>query len=199
VRVAESAVTLTVELPGGGHLVLQDQPEVDLWNTSAERYIDDYGITKQNDLVLLGAILAQHLTMYRAQRALNDPKLAKEAQNTIIKAGAEIRELEKALGIDKKTREAGGQHTVTSYLVNLKRAAHEKGVRIAERTKAYEAFMMDMRWRIRLLRNGDPEDRQYHGISERSIIEWAEKELAELEEADRLWAHQKGQVFVGRV
>jgi hypothetical protein len=188
-----------VELPGGGTLELKDADEVQLWNTTGDKYVRDYAITKQNDLVLLGAILSQNLAMYRAQRDLIDPKKAGPAQNIIIKAASEIRELEKALGIDKKTREQGGQHTVANYLTLLKKAAHEKGIHIAERTEAFEDFAMELRWRIRLLRNGDEEDRRYHGVSEREICDWAEQKLAELEEVDKKWAHQKGRVFVGRI
>jgi hypothetical protein len=188
-----------VELPGGGTLELKDADEVQLWNTTGDKYVRDYAITKQNDLVLLGAILSQNLAMYRAQRDLIDPKKAGPAQNIIIKAASEIRELEKALGIDKKTREQGGQHTVANYLTLLKKAAHEKGIHIAERTEAFEDFAMELRWRIRLLRNGDEEDRRFHGVSEREICDWAEQKLAELEEVDKKWAHQKGRVFVGRI
>ena len=189
----------SVELPGGGSLELKDGDEVDLWNTSAERYIQDYALVKQNDLVLLGAILAQNLAMYRAQRDLIDPKLAGAAQQMITKASTEIRELEKALGIDKKTREAGGQHTVGNYIATLKKAAHAKGVHITERVKAYEAFAMELRWRLRVLRNGDDEDRKYHDISPEAICAWAEKQLADLEEGDKKWAREKGRLFVGRV
>jgi hypothetical protein len=192
-------VSFTVDLPSGGQLELLSADEVDVWNHTSERYIQDYGLVKQNDLVLLGAILAQNVAMYRAQRDLTDPKKAGAAQGVLIKAATEIRELEKALGIDKKTREAGGQHTVTDYITRLKRAAHAKGVRIAERVKAYEAFMMELRWKLRLLQNGDDEDRKYHNVSEKSICEWAARELEKLEEADKKWAKEKGKVFLGRL
>lgn len=188
-----------VDLPAGGSLELNDADEVSLWNESGKRFVADYGITKANDLVLLGALLTQGVHMFRAQRDMRDPKKASSAQNIIIKAAGEIRELEKALGIDKKTREAGGQHTVGDYVKTLKAAAHERGVHIARRTKAYEAFAMELRWRVRLLRNGDSEDRQYHGISEKSIVEFVETELAKLEDVDKQFAREKGKVFVGRL
>jgi hypothetical protein len=189
----------TVDLPGGGQLDLLGADEVDVWNHTSERYIQDYGLVKQNDLVLLGAILAQNLAMYRAQRNLSEPKLAKDAQSTITKAAAEIRELEKALGIDKKTREAGGQHTVANYIATLKKAAHEKGVHVSQRVKAYEAFAMELRWRLRVMRNGDSEDRKHHDISPEAICAWAEEQLAALEQGDREWAKDKGRLFVGRL
>lgn len=191
----------TVELPAGGTLTLDDAEEVDLWNTATERYLEDYAINKQGDKLLLGAVLSQQLAMFRAQRQMQDPKLRKEARKTITEAAAEVRELEKALGIDKKTREAGGQHTVASYVTNLKRAAHEKGIHISARVKAYEKFAMELRQIIRLLRNGDAEDRQYHrdSTSEKTVVEWAEKRLAELEELDKQWARDKGAIALARI
>lgn len=189
----------TVLLPGGGSLELKDAGEVDLWQNSAERYVRDYSLVKQNDLVLLGAILAQNLAMFRAQRELSDATKAKGAQVTITKAATEIRELEKALGIDKKTREAGGLHTVGNYVATLKKAAHEKGIHISKRVKAYEAFSMELRWRLRVLRNGDAEDRKHHDISAEAICAWAEEQLALLEEEDKKWAKEKARLFVGRV
>lgn len=188
-----------VELPAGGAIVLNNADEVALWQQSSKRFIDDFGLTKSNDLVLLGAILTQQIHMYRAQRDMNDPKKASAAQTTVIKAATEIRDLEKALGIDKKSREQGGQHTVGNYVTMLKRAAHEKGVHISKRVQAYEEFVMGLRWRVRLLRNGDVEDRQYHMISDKEIIKWVEAELAALEEIDKAFAREKGRVFVGRL
>jgi hypothetical protein len=58
---------------------------------------------------------------------------------------------------------------------------------------------MELRWKLRLLQNGDDEDRKYHNVSEKSICEWAARELAKLEEADKKWAKEKGKVFVGRL
>lgn len=190
---------LQVTLPAGGTLDLQDADEVIFWEETARRYVQEYGLHKMNDLVMLGAVLSQGIAMYRAQKSLFDPKKATNAVAIISKASEQIRDLEKALGIDKKTREAGGQHTVADYVSNLKRAGHEMGIRISDRTKAYEAFVMELRWKVRLLRNGDEEDRAYHGISEESIVKWAENELAKLEESDKTWAAQKGKVFVGKL
>lgn len=190
---------LAVDLPGGGRLAVNSPEEVDMWDNSAQRYIEDYALSKQNDLVLLGAVLTQGLVMFRAQQDLADPKKASSAQSQVIKAADQIRELEKALGIDRKAREAGGQHTVANYISTLKKAAHEKGVHLSHMHKAYEEFAMEMRWRVRLLRNGDQEDRHVHGLSETAIVNFAEEHLAKLEEQDKKWAVEKGRVFVGRL
>jgi hypothetical protein len=58
----------------------------------------------------------------------------------MLKAGGEITRLEVALGIDKKTRDAGGKGELQDYLVIAKRAAHEYGVHIVERVKFVEGL-----------------------------------------------------------
>lgn len=210
-----------VNLPAGGKLVLHTQDEVDMWEQAAEKYTKEYRLTKPNDLVLLGAILTHNLALYRAQQQINgmepefDPqglptgryvKIQSQkgaertsAQKITIEASKEIRELEKALGIDKKTRESGGAHNVADYIEKLKLAAHNYGVHISKRMKKYEAVMMEARWKIRLLRNGDPEDRKEHNLSDASIVDWLEQELKVIEEMDRQFAKDKGKVFLGKL
>jgi hypothetical protein len=191
-----------------------------MWTRAEARYKQDYALTKTNDLILLGAILTQNLQMFRAQQAINgmeaqlDPNGvptgqytrtqvkatdAQKWQNIILKAAAEIRELEKALGIDKKTRDAGGADSVASYVGSLKIAGRQLGVHITKRTKAYEEFAMDLRWRLRVLHNGDDEDRAHHNISEKSICDFATTRLAELEAIDKEFAKQKGAIFAGKL
>jgi hypothetical protein len=211
--------TFEVELPAGGRLHLHSLEEVELWEESAKRYVQDYQLTQQNDLLLLGAVLSQQLAMFRAQQRMNGmaPELDEKgvptgdyirrelkvsdmsaAQSTIVKASVEIRELEKALGIDKKTREAGGAHNVQNYVQTLKAAARQYGLHLSHRMQAYEAVMMEARWKIRLLRNGDAEDRRYHNLTDKTFVDWLEKELKRLEGVDQQFAREKHAVFIGR-
>lgn len=215
-----SAEAFEVDLPQGGKLHLKTQDEVDMWVRTADAYVKEYRLVKANDLVLLSAILSQNLTMFRAQQRLNGMKPEKDAagvptgryieepvdaktlsssQGAITKASEEIRALEKALGIDKKTREAGGAYNVADYIATLKKAAHEMGIHISERFKFYEDLGMEARWKIRLLRNGDPEDRQHHDVSPEKIIDWLEMKLSEAEQVDIDFAKNKGHVFLGKL
>lgn len=210
-----------VDLPAGGKLVLHTQDEVDMWSQAAEKYTKEYRLTKPNDLLLLGAILTQNLALFRAQQAINgmEPefdasgiptgryvKMAKQkatdrnaAQKLTIDAAKEIRELEKALGIDKKTRESGGAHNVADYVDKLKKAGHRFTVHISKRMKFYEMTMMEARWKIRLLRNGDPEDLKEHNLTPELLIDWLEGELKKAEEMDKQFAKEKGRIFVGKL
>lgn len=207
-----------VDRPGGGKLTLVSKDEVETWSELRDKYTKDYGLVKANDLALLGAILSQHLLIFRAEKRMTGMKPQVDhagvptglyeysepaaaditgAQKTITTAAKEIRELEQSLGIDKKTREAGGQHTVGDYIKNLKKAAHTMGVHITQRTTEYEAFVMELRWKIRLNINGDDEDKQYHDISDEKILAWCEREVARFEQVDKDFATQKGKLFVG--
>lgn len=209
-----------VHLPAGGELHLHSAEEVSMWEKAEENYRRDYALDKVNDLVMLGAILTQQLALFRAQQEINGmkpdfdaeglptgsykrvalkPSEAKAAQDVVMRASKEIRELEVTLGIDKKTRDAGGKQTTADYIMELKRAGGQFGIHISKRLIAYEAFCMALRTKLRILANADQEDKEYEGVSEEKVLEWARNELAGLEQIDKEFAEEKGKVFVGRL
>jgi hypothetical protein len=213
-------MTFGVDLPAGGKLYLHSPEEVELWENTSHRYIEDYHLTNTNDLLLLGAILQQQILMFRAQFLVNgmiaeidaagvptgryvQTKASADemvsAQKLMNTARGEITSMEKVLGIDKATREAGGQMSVSGYLRTLKKAAHERGIRLSKRLVLYEQFVQDLSWRIRVLKNADAEDRAYHNITPESICEWVEGQVKELEDGDKKWAKEVGSLYVGKL
>jgi hypothetical protein len=211
---------LDVELPAGGVLHLETIEEVEVWETLADKYTSEHHLSKTNDLVNLGVILTHNLALFRAQQLLNGMEPEYDANNqptgtykkvqmkpadraatqqVIIKASTEIRELEKALGIDKKTREQGGSQTVPDYLTHLKKLGHSMGVHISKRLTEYERVMMRVRTEIRILDNADVEDRAHHNITPESIIKGLRDDLVRLEEVDKQFAKNKQAVFLGKV
>lgn len=209
-----------VDLPAGGRLFLLSADEVDLWAKSALRYTEDYHLVNTNDLHVLGAILQQQVLAYRAQFLVNGMEAAvdaagvptgqyvqtkqsvgdmKTAQKMLTDATDQIAKLEKVLGIDKASREAGGQVSVQTYVRTLKRAAHERAIHISKRVMAYEQFVQDLSWRLRVLKNADPEDRAYHDLTPDKILEWAKAEVDSLAEVDRKFAAERGALFVGKL
>ena len=211
---------LMVDLPAGGQIPLKTQEEVDLWNESMQKYIDDYQLVQQNDLNLLGAVLIQQVILFRSQLTLSGMEYEVDAsgqltgrlipaqlkaqqissaQSTLIKCSDEIQKIEKSLGIDKKTREAGGQHTVQNYVLTLKGIAREYGIHLSQRVIEYERVIMDARQRLRILENADDEDRAYHHITPESICDWLRDECAKLEVIDKEFAKTKHALFLGKV
>jgi hypothetical protein len=210
-----------VEIPGGGELMLHSEKEVERWEQQAKSYIEDYQLTKVNDLSIVGMILMQQIEVFRAQMLANgmrakfhpdehypmgeyervalSPADRRDATQTMLKAGAEITRLEVALGIDKKTRDAGGKGELQDYLVIAKRAAHEYGVHIVERVKFVEGAIMDLSMKLRVLDNADAEDRAYHGITSESILNDLRKTIATMHDRDKEWAADKGVLFRGKL
>lgn len=212
--------TFEVELPGGGAMYLQSAEEVELWKRSHEHYVEDYHLTKTNDLVLIGGLLQQQILLFRAQRTLNG--MIPEVDNAGVPTGRyklvdmdddtvggaskrlngaldQIQKLEKTLGIDKVSRESGGHYSLDNYLRTLKRAAHERGIHISKRIIGYETFVQEFSTRLRMLHNLDAEDRNYHGISEASVLQWAQDEIERLAELDKKFAREKGKLYVGQL
>lgn len=212
--------TFRVELPAGGALYLHSAEEVELWDKMMSRYVEDYQLSNTNDLLTLGTILQQQILMFRAQFLTNgmeaefdaagvptghyvkskgsadDMVAAQKLMNT---ARSEISAMEKQLGIDKASREAGGQVSVQSYLQNLKRAAHARGIHVSTRVIKYEQFVQDLSWRLRVLFNADAEDKAYHNITPEAICEWASDQIKELEDADKKFAREIGSLYVGKL
>lgn len=209
-----------VELPAGGKMYLQTPDEVQFWDESLVRYREDYTLAKQNDLIALGMLLQQQVLLFRLQTQINgmEPELdandvptgqyrrvtltpseVATIQKSMTATSVEMRALEKSLGIDKATREQGGSHTLDSYVRLLKKAAHERGVHIAQRTIEYEKVINELRVRLRLLYNADAEDRKYHNIAPKTVLDWLQEECKRLEQVDKEFAKEKGKVFVGQL
>jgi len=215
-----SIVDFSVELPAGGPLHLQSADEVDLWTRSLARYRDEYVLSKVNDLVSLGTLLQQQIVVFRCQTAINgmEPELDGRGVPTgsykrvemdggelasygraLLEASKEMRALEKALGIDKQTREAGGAHTLSNYIAVLKRAAHDRGIHISKRTLEYERFVNELRWKVRMLYHADKEDRAYHDITPKSVLDWIVGEVVVLDKIDTDYAREKGKLYIGEL
>lgn len=208
-----------VELPGGGgHIPLQSQEEVDRWSTLEQQYRDQYDLRKINDLTNLSTLLVQQINLYRAQLALSGripetdedgyptgrmvQRVLKSAevkayQEQITTASKEIREIERTMGIDKKSRDAAGDESSKAWLMAMKSRAVRYKLHVSGRVLAYEEFAMELRWRVRLNEVGDAEDKQYEDCTEAGIIKWVREQLAELEQKDREFAQEEGALVLG--
>jgi hypothetical protein len=208
-------------LPAGGVLHLRSGEELEYFNSIRDGYLKDYNLTKLNDKALVGALLSQQLEVFRAQQAMNGmvpivdgqgvptgqyaieevkDSTKNAAQARLIKATEEVRTIEKTLGIDKKTRESSGQYTTEEFIGTLKKASRQFGLHISRRFRMHESLANGLRWRIRLLHNGDQEDRQYHGVeTPEKVIKWAEDELAKIEAADKKFAAERGHMVLGKL
>jgi hypothetical protein len=215
-----SIVEFTVDLPSGGTLHLQTADEVDLWEKAKSRYEEDYVLQKHNDLVALGVLLQQQVLLFRCQTAINGMEPALDGngvptgsyrrveldgsdlaayQKGLNEAAKEMSRIEKSLGIDKATREQGGAHTVDNYLKVLKRAANSRGIHITKQVVEYQRVMKELSWKLRMLYHADKQDRAYHNITPKTVLDWLNEEVQRLGEVDKEHAKEFGKLYAGQL
>jgi len=214
-----SMVVYHEKLPHGGTITLQNPEEVIYFRELKKTYEDEYGslLIKPNDRNRLSQLigfelLAQRMTQ-RMMGAVNlydadgnitgiekiDPVEMANISIMLPKIQDEIRKLESALKIDKRTREGSGEGDVRNYMETLKKAAIQYKVHLSKRYTSFDEFVNELRWRMRVYANPDMEDRAYHNLdTPEKLHEWINKELTELEEVDKLFATDKQALWVGK-
>jgi hypothetical protein len=50
-----------------------------------------------------------------------------------------------------------------------------------------------------MLFHSDAEDRRYHNINPKTVLEWAQHELVKLEQVDKDFARDKGKLYTGKL
>lgn len=217
---SKAVVNFEVELPAGGKVPLQTIEEVEVFEAARDSYLHDFRIQHHSDKLAIGSLIMMHLEVFRNQQRLNGmeaevdaagvptgryvkaqmkPTDKTAALSVLLKVQGEIRDAEKALGVDKKTRDAGGQHEVRDYIGEVKSAAEIWGVHLSRRYQAYDAFARALRVKIHMLDNLDAEDLQHENISVDTILGFCRASLERLVEADKKFAAEKGRLIVGRV
>lgn len=209
-----------VELPAGGKLPLQTIQEVEVFEDAREAYLRDFQISHHSDKLAIGSLLLMHLEIFRNQQRLNGMEAEVDANSVptgrykkvevkgqdrasaltvLIKARESVAETEKSLGIDKRTRDQGGQYDIATYIGGAKQAAREYGVHLSKRYMAYVTFVMALRTQHRMLRQLDSEDLAEMRLTPESLLDWIWNELVKLEEVDKKFAHEKGKLIAGLV
>lgn len=188
-----------------------------MWASALEKYIEDYHLSKTNDLLQLGFLLQFQVASFRAQRDMNpkpkldaqglptgqmvmpDDKQMMSAMSALMKASEQVQKIEKQLGIDKASREAGGQHTVANYIATLKKAGHERAIHVNERNKEMEGFFNELSWKLRVVFSADAEDRAYHDLTPETICIWAQEQVTGIQDNDKKFATTKGKFYLGKL
>lgn len=168
-----------VDLPSGGtHWVYRR--EVLYFADLVKRYLADNACTNISDLQDIDRIVVMETLCWRwgnwlSQRAdywwdpIDEGDLSKQLKDT----SAELRNLKKALGIDKVTRDKErGEHSVSEYLANLRVRAREFGLMREEQLdKALELFN-ELASKVTLCENTTPDEQRELQCSVQDLYEW---------------------------
>jgi hypothetical protein len=179
-----------VSLPSGGtHWVYRR--EVTYFADLVRRYLADNAVTNISDLQDVDRIVVMETLCWRWGNWLSqrsdywwDPIDEGDLSKQLKDASAELRNLKKALGIDKVTRDKErGENSISDYLANLRVRARQFGImRETQLDKALELFN-ELTAKVTLCENTtDDEQRELHCSAE-DVYAWIRDEAIPAYEA----------------
>jgi hypothetical protein len=182
---------LRVTTPDGQTITLMHVDEVRYYEQLLRKYTEDYNFTNIADLTTLSSILYYETLMFRYQKwglsgKMYDGKPAnpKGVGDDSKTASTELRQLRKALGIDRVTREAGQGETIAEYIHNLGIRAKRFGV--MRNKQAEKAITL---WRALMAETGchlrsDEEERVEFKRHAEDVVQWIVDHMDEFNEID---------------
>lgn len=170
-------VTLPSGAPFRGGL---SEDEAKYLDDRAKRYVDDNHFVNVSDLQDVDKLVIYELLIMRWSQqiatgfnsdgtVIDDEELRKSMKDL----SGELRQLKKALGVDKQTRDKErGEDSVAAYIANLRRRAREFGIkRDEECDKALELFNQ-LKALVALHDNADEIEARELKATTKDVIDW---------------------------
>lgn len=171
---------LPVGLPSGATFYVLTQDEVDYIRDRVTRYLADNHFVNVSDLQDVDRMVTMECLAYRWSLWLSrdrdyfgDQIDSKALRGSVNDYSTEVRQLKKALGIDKVARDKQkGDDSVTEYLAQLRVRAKEFGVmREGQLNKGIELFQQ-LKMLLTLHDNSDDIERREMRCTMDDIAEW---------------------------
>lgn len=170
---------IPVVAPSGATYYVLAEEERAYYEDVAARYMSDNQFVNISDVQDLDRVLMMELMVYRWSSWLSREEdydgvaVDPEALNRAVKDySTEIRQLKKALGIDKAQREKDKGESVADYIENLKVRAKKFGVmRNKQAAKSIELFK-DLESLITFYDNCTEQERKENHVQADDIFEW---------------------------
>lgn len=173
-----------VTTPSGGTVNLMTQEEADWYMQRRDEYVSQNMFTNQSDLNDLDRVIFMECIINRLSTWITqgfDYFMTrvdeKQVHQQIAEYSKELRQVKKALGIDKVTRDQSKSESVGDYINQLLQRAKEFGI---HRNQQYE-HAVTLIYRLKTLvltyERCDEEEREDLGLSQESIMEWIKENL----------------------
>lgn len=176
----------TVPLPSGQTFEVMTLSEADRLEELMKAYMDSFEFENPSDLEDLSKIVCNELMIHRWSVWLSSGKDydGRKADNRDLtkwrnEASTETRQLKKALGIDKATRDkAHGENSVSQYLTNLRDRANQMGVmRDTQTARAIELINEAISLQ-EFHDNCTPDERKRFSCTSEDIVTWVRETLS---------------------
>lgn len=203
---AEDNLSL-VSTPSGTEFFVHDS-EVNYFNERANKYQSDNHFTNISDLQDLDRLIIAELLVWRwgiwvSQKRdyWGEPVDENAWQKAIKEHSAEIRQLKKALGIDKETRDKQrGEGSFQEWLKNAQIRAREFGYMRNEQSAKIQELFQELKALLELHDNCDEDERREQHITKDDLVEWIRNTaIPEFDEIDRKFRETSQKYWVEKM
>lgn len=184
--------TIEVTTPSRASFYVLTESERDYYHDMAGRYLNDNKFGNISDLQDLDRVLMMELMIYRWGRWISSEcdywgqEIDPERLNKGIKEfSTEVRQLKKAVGIDKPSRDRDKGESFATYVEDLRRRAKEFGVLRNEQAVAAITLFQELIALVQWHDNCTDEEKRENDIEAHDIIEWVRQVKPEFTEIDR--------------
>jgi len=170
---------ITVVGPAGGTFIVLTPDEQRFFEDLCDKYTRDYAFQNVSDLadlerVVQGEVLSQRYNRYLSvgDDYWGDPISTKEFSDAVKTVSGELRQLKKALGIDRTSRRMDSTESLSDYVGKLLERAREFGVMRNEQSTKVLTIFHELRALITLHDNCTEEERREQGAEMEDIMTW---------------------------
>lgn len=165
--------------PAGGTWVALTPDEERFFKDLCNRYTQDYAFQNVSDLSDLERVIQNEVLSQRYNRYLSTGEdywgeqiSVKEFSDAVKTLSGELRQLKKALGIDRTSRQKDSSESLSDYVGKLLERAREFGVMRNQQTTAVLTTFMELRALVTLHDNCTEEERRTQGATMEDIFSW---------------------------
>lgn len=165
--------------PAGGTWIALTQDEQRFFEDLCHRYTQDYAFQNVSDLsdlerVIQGEVISQRYNRYLStgEDYWGDPISTKEYTDALKALSGELRQLKKALGIDRTSRQKDSSESLSDYIGKLLERAREFGVMRNEQSTMVLTAFMELKALVTLHDNCTEDERRTQGCTMEDIFSW---------------------------
>lgn len=195
---------IAVDLPSGAKYVVQTENEGIYLRDSIRRYMSDNHFINVSDIREIDRMIVLELLIHRWQLWLSrernyfDEDINEKRLADMIKdASGEVRQLKKALGLDKTTRDrTRGDDSIAAHWDNLLRRAREFGYMRNQQYVATITAFQRIKAMLQFHDNCDTIERKENACETDDIIEVIRDEVRKFDVIDEEFRHKNQTLWI---
>lgn len=197
-----------VVLPSGATFDVLTDDEADFIEQLTEQYLTSFKFQHPSDLLDLDRLVTMEMLSWRWQRwmsrlsaygpAVQGSRLHRDLPGDAKQLSTEIRQLKKAMGVDKAARDrAHGEDSVPYYLERLRQCAMVFGIHRNHQADRALELINQMIGMATFWKNAPERERRLMHLTAEEIVMWVLDTLApEFQEIDRHFRETEQQFWV---